>query len=82
MRQLAAADPLNRWLQVSAVLLAAIGLTVGSWQTRDRLLVFQGLAVALFLLGFVSVGVPFGLAFACFAIIAKQSAGPAPNSHS
>ncbi|MFZ2989310.1 MAG: hypothetical protein WA086_15070, partial [Ideonella sp.] len=70
----------NRWLQVSAVLLAAIGLAVGSWQTRGRLRLFQGLAVALFLLGFVSVGVPFGLAFACFAVVAKQSAGPTPRA--
>lgn len=74
LRKVAAADPLSRWLQVSAVLFCAVWLAIGSWHTRDRLLVFQGMAAALFLQGFLYIGVPFGLAFGCFAGIARQRA--------
>lgn len=75
LRKLAEAESLGRMLQVAAVVLAAIWLAFRSWQTRDRLLVFCGMAIALFFLGFLYVGVPFGLAFGCFAGIARERAG-------
>jgi hypothetical protein len=74
LQKLAEADSLGRMLQVAAVVLAAVWLAVRSWHTRDRLLVFSGMAVALFLMGFIFIGVPFGLAFGCFAGIARERA--------
>jgi len=74
LQKLAEADSMGRMLQVAAVVLAAIWLAVRSWHTRARLLVFSGMAVALFLMGFLLIGVPFGLAFGCFAGIARGRA--------
>lgn len=74
LRKLAEADSLGRMLQVAAVVLAAMWLVFHSWHTRGRLLVFCGVAVMLFLLGFLYAGVPFGLAFGCFAGIARERA--------
>ncbi|WP_143225928.1 hypothetical protein [Acidovorax sp. 56] len=70
LRKLAATDELSRVLQVLAVLLAGIWLTFQGWQTRERLMVFQGVAFALWIQGFLYIGVPFGLAFGCFAGVA------------
>jgi hypothetical protein len=78
LRKLAEAGSLERMLQVAAVVLAAICLLIRSWQTRARLLVFCGMAVALFFVGFLYVGVPFGLAFGCFAGVARGRAGDQP----
>ncbi|EJL89674.1 hypothetical protein PMI15_00503 [Polaromonas sp. CF318] len=78
LQKLAGADAPARMLQVAAVVLAAVWLVFRSWHTRDRLLVFYGVAVALFFLGFLYVGVPFGLAFGCFAQIARVHAGKTP----
>jgi len=75
LHKLAGADSLERMLQVAAVVLAALWLIFRSWHTRGRLLVFSGMAVALFLMGFLFIGVPFGLAFGCFAGIARERAG-------
>ena len=71
LRKIAESDHFSLSLQVAAVLVAASWLAVGSWQTRERLLVFQGIALALCFQGFLYIGMPFGLAFACFAGIAK-----------
>ena len=70
LRKLAVADEFSRVMQVSVVLLAGIYLVFNHWQTRERLFVFQGIALALWIQGFLYIGVPFGLAFACFAGIA------------
>jgi len=75
LQRLAAADSSARMLQVAAVVLAALWLVFRSWHTRGRLLVFSGSAATLFLLGCLYIGVPFGLAFACFAGIARERAG-------
>jgi hypothetical protein len=80
LQKLAGADSLARMSQVAAVVLAAIWLVFRSWHTRGRLLVFFGAAAVLFLLGCLYVGVPFGLAFACFAGIARERAGKIQTS--
>lgn len=78
LRNFAQSEELNIALQVTAVLVAAGCLLFPRWQTRKPLLVFHGMAVVLFLLGFIFIGVPFGLAFACFAGIAKGRSVQAP----
>lgn len=75
LQKLAAADLFARMPQVAAVVLAASLLVFRSWHTRARLLAFSGVAAALFLLGCLYIGAPFGLAFACFAGIARERAG-------
>ena len=58
------------------------GVEAGASRSPDatRLLLFQGVALALFLQGFIYIGVPFGLAFACFAGIARsRSSKDAPE---
>lgn len=71
LRKLAEGDKYGLFLQVSAVVSAAVWLVWRSRQTRERLLVFQGVALALSVQGFLYIGLPFGLAFACFASIAR-----------
>jgi len=76
-RKIAESDGFSLSLQVATVLVAASWLAVRRWQTRERLLVFQGIALALFLQGILYIGMPFGLAFACFAGIAKTRSAQA-----
>jgi hypothetical protein len=71
-RRVAEAEGSYPVLQVVAVLVAAAWLAVHAWQTRERLLVFQGMAIVLSFEGFLYIGVPFGLAFSCFAGIARS----------
>jgi hypothetical protein len=78
LRHLAEADRLNIALQVATVLVAAALLAFRSWQTRMRLMVFVGVAFVLFLLGCLFIGVPYGLAFACFGGIARSRVTKAP----
>ena len=72
LRKLAAADEFSRVMQVLAVLLAGTWLAFDHWQTQERLFVFQGIAFALWIQGFLYIGVPFGLAFAFFAAVARN----------
>lgn len=72
LRRLAQTGGFTTTFQVVAVFSAAGWLAIRHWQTRERLLVFQGVAIALSLQGFIYIGVPFGLAFACFAGIARS----------
>jgi hypothetical protein len=78
LRKVAEAGGFSVALQVAAVVVAAGWLAFGSWHTRRRLLVFQVIAVALFFMGFIVVGVPLGLAFGCFAGIARSQAARKP----
>jgi hypothetical protein len=77
LQKIAESNRFSLSLQVAAVLVAASWLAVRRWQTRERLLVFQGIALALFIQGLLYIGVPFGLAFACFAGIAKTRSAQA-----
>jgi len=70
-RKIAESDSFNLSLQVAAVVVAASWLAVRRWQTRERLLVFQGIALALCFQGLLYIGMPFFLAFGCFAGIAR-----------
>jgi hypothetical protein len=79
LRRLAEAGEFNVALQVLAVLIAAGWLAFRTWQTRERLLIFQDIAVALFIQGFIYIGVPFGLAFGCFAGIARSRLAKTPT---
>ena len=72
LRKFAAADEFSRVVQVLTVWLAGVWLTFQGWQSRERLLVFQGAALTLWVQGFLYIGVPFGLAFACFAGVARS----------
>ncbi|MCC6075166.1 hypothetical protein ACFPTX_00930 [Pseudomonas sp. GCM10022188] len=71
-RQLAESEGLTVIYQVSAVVIAAGWLAFRPWHTREHLIVFQGIALALFAQGFLYIGVPFGLAFGFFAGIARS----------
>lgn len=79
LRQLAEAEGFIITFQVVAVLIAAGWLVFRRWHTRERLLVFQGFALALFIQGFLYIGVPFGLAFGCFAGIARSRSSKVDN---
>ena len=72
LRRVAETGGLNVTLEVMVVLLAAGWLAVRPLQTRERLLIFEGMAVVLCLQGFIYIGVTFGLAFSCFAAIARN----------
>ena len=72
LRKVAEAGDFSRVLQVLSVFLAGAWLVFRPWQTRERLLLFQGVALALSVQGFLYIGVPFGLAFACFAGVARS----------
>ena len=71
LRKLAASDDFSRLSQVLAVLVAGTWLAFNRWQTQERLFVFQGVALALWIQGFLYIGVPFGMAFACFGHVAR-----------
>lgn len=74
LAKFAAADDFNRVSQMLAVSCAAAWFVVFPEQTRDRLLVFEGAALALFVVGFLHPGGPFGIAFAVFGSIARRRA--------
>ncbi len=66
LRRLASGDPLLVLMQAAAVLAAGLFVTVRRWQTRDRWLIFRGIAMTLGILGFAFIGGPFGIVFMWF----------------
>lgn len=81
LRRVAETGGLNVTLEVLTVLFAAGWLAFRSWQTRERLLIFQGMAIALCLQGCLYIGATFGLAFSCFAAIARNRCAKAACDH-
>ena len=59
--------------QVLAVIGAAVWLTVKRWHSRERLLMFQGMAVALGVTGVLLLNFAFGMAFLFFANAARSA---------
>lgn len=79
LRSLVQAGGWNLALQVAGVLVGAACLALPAWQTKRRLHIFSGLCFMLFLVGCLFIGVPFGLAFVCFAGMARSRAAGQPT---
>lgn len=59
-------DPVIKWSVIVGVVSVATGLTLESWKTRDRLLVFQGIVITLGFIVLFFIDMTVGLAFLVF----------------
>lgn len=73
LRYLVKGDDFSVLLQVSAVLGAAIYMSVRRWHTKESLCVFRGVSMALWIQGFIYIGVPFGLTFFSCVMASKRA---------
>lgn len=60
-------------LQTIAVILGVIWLTATQFHTRERLLIFRGMALCLTIQGFLYIGVPFAVTFSLYANASRQT---------